>query len=155
MDSEIDLRRQLAQLEESYQRLSGKHARESELLRRVLGRVTQSLEGADSELDRILIDIRIDLDRAKETSLMIPRLALLERLAFKFSQQRVAQQQRLNEGIVQAAECLKTTAVLSPQLRQDAVLQLSTQQTPDLTLRIERILHLFSRAVRMLAALGE
>ncbi|MGL4600814.1 MAG: hypothetical protein ACRCVE_04825, partial [Plesiomonas sp.] len=99
MDSGVDLHRQLAQLEESYQRLSGKHVRESELLRRVLGRITQSLEGADSELDRILIDIRIDLDRAKETSLMIPRLALLERLAFKFSQQRVAQQQRLNEGI--------------------------------------------------------
>ncbi|MGL5728796.1 MAG: hypothetical protein ACRCYD_13225, partial [Plesiomonas sp.] len=155
MDNEVDLRRQLAQLEDSYQKLSSKQTRESELLRRVLGRVTQSLEGADSELDRILIDIRIDLERAKETSLMAPRLALLERLAFKLSQQRLAQQQRLNEGIVQSAESLKSTAILSPQLRQDAVLQLNAQYTPDLTLRIERTLHLLSRAVRMLAALGE
>ncbi|MDA1381549.1 hypothetical protein PCI56_22065 [Plesiomonas shigelloides subsp. oncorhynchi] len=72
MDSMTDLHRQLAQIQDHYQQLSRKSMRESELLRRVLGRLAQSLEGSDSELDRLLTDIRIDLDRTKDTSLMIP-----------------------------------------------------------------------------------
>ncbi|KAB7662369.1 sensor domain-containing diguanylate cyclase [Plesiomonas shigelloides] len=155
MDSMTDLHRQLAQIQDHYQQLSRKSMRESELLRRVLGRLAQSLEGSDSELDRLLTDIRIDLDRTKDTSLMIPRLALLERLAFKYSQQRLTHNKRINEAVLHTAECLKATAALPPQLRQDVVMLLDRQQNPEQIDRIERILSLSERAIRLLASLGD
>lgn len=147
------LRLRLDQAQLSYRDASLKSRREIVILKRLISRLSVACRGLDSELDKKLSELRIELEQQKDISKLIPRLAIIERLVTRQGNFTEKENNQLKQQVNQSGETLKRVPGLPAQLKRE-LRNLLGQPSDTLAQTHQqaiRILELYERALKLMS----
>ncbi len=147
------LRLRLDQAQLSYRDASLKSRREIVILKRLISRLSVACRGLDGELDQKLNELRTELERHKDVSKLIPRLAIIERLVTRQANFTEKENHRLEQQVAQSSETLKRVHGLPAQLKRELrnLLGQPSDTLAQTHKQIIRILELYERALKLMA----
>ena len=152
--SQLKLRLDQAQL--SHRDASLKSRRELAILKRLISRLSVACRGIDTELDEKLAMLRQDLEQQKDISQLIPRIAVVERLANRMGEIQPKEREQLDKQFQRSSEILRRFPGLPAQLKRD-LHQLLSQPAASLSGSFEQVLGLmtlYERALKLVATKG-
>lgn len=152
--SQLKLRLDQAQL--THRDASLKSRREIAILKRLISRLSVACRGLDLELDEKLGMLRQDLEQQKDISLLIPRIAVVERLANRMGDAHPKERELLDKQFQRNSEILRRFPGLPAQLKRD-LHQLLSQPATTLSGLLQHVLGLMSlyeRALKLVATKG-
>ena len=77
------------------------------ILKRLIGRLSIACRGMDAELDEKLAMLRQDLEQQKDITQLIPRIAVVERLANRMGDTQPKERERLDKQFQRSSEILR------------------------------------------------
>jgi septation ring formation regulator EzrA len=120
MPSEIEqLRNQLQQVHLTQRDTSFKFSREQQVLKRLIASLSCACEGENNRLNEHLIALRASLEQQKDVTILIPRLALLDRILKKQTLTMEKQHINLDHQIRNGGETLLRISGLASKVKRD------------------------------------
>ncbi len=154
-DIQIQLHQLRLQLEEA--RLAQrdglvKFKLEQKVLKRIVSSLSQAYKGKDTRLDQYLVELREALDQQKDVSILIPRLAVLERMLKKQTLDTQQQSQNLESQIKHSGEVLLRVPGLPPKIKSDLrdLLHFSGGKRASEAEKAQRLLSIYERSVKII-----
>ncbi|MGR5069981.1 diguanylate cyclase [Vibrio alfacsensis] len=110
---------QLDKLRLTHRDTSLKFKREQQVLKRVVAALSSACQGANSQVTSYLFEVQQELELQKDVSILIPRLAVLERMLKQQSKAMDKQSDCLNEQVKHSAATLQRAPGLPAQLKRE------------------------------------
>ena len=147
------LKTQLDQARLNQRDTSFKFIREQKVLKRIVTSLSDACVGTNDHLDENLIALREALQKQKDVSSMIPKLAVLERM---LKQKTVAMEKQngyLDESIKHSGETLQRVTGLPAQIKRDLrnLLSFSEGNGSQKIDHAMKLLSIYERAVKIMA----
>ncbi|NIY93655.1 GGDEF domain-containing protein [Vibrio diazotrophicus] len=148
------LKMQLEQTRLTHRDNSLKYKLEQKVLKRIVASLSLACKGEDSRLNQNLVELREAIEQQQDVSILIPRLAVLERMLKKQTLDTEKQNQHLDEQVKHSGEVLLRIPGLPSKIKRDLrdILSFSTGQNLS---KVEQALHLltiYERSIKIITS---
>ncbi|WP_165310559.1 GGDEF domain-containing protein [Vibrio ziniensis] len=125
---------------------------EQKVLKRIVASLSLACKGEDSRLNQNLVELREALEQQKDVSILIPRLAVLERMLKKQTLDTQKQNQHLDEQVKHSGEVLLRIPGLPSKIKRDLrdLLSFSTGQSLPKVDQALRLLAIYERSIKII-----
>jgi hypothetical protein len=146
------LKMQLDQTRLTHRDSSLKFKLEQKVLKRIVASLSLACKGEDSRLNQNLVELREALEQQKDVSILIPRLAVLERMLKKQTLDTEKQNQHLDEQVKHSGEVLLRIPGLPSKIKRDLrdLLSFSTGQNLSKVEQALRLLTIYERSIKII-----
>ncbi|MDN3614955.1 GGDEF domain-containing protein [Vibrio gallaecicus] len=147
------LKSQLEQVRLTQRDTSFKFKREQKVLKRIVASLSGACIGNNQHLDENLTALREELEKQKDISSMIPRLAVIERMLKQKTLAMEKQTGYLDESIKHSGETLQRITGLPAQLKRDLrnLLSFSESNGSQKVDHAMKLLGIYERAIKIMA----
>jgi diguanylate cyclase (GGDEF)-like protein len=155
IQSEIEqLKNQLKQVHLTQRDTSFKFSREQQVLKRLIASLSDACQGDNNRLNEHLIALRESLEQQKDVTILIPRLALLDRILKKQTLTMEKQHINLDHQIRNGGETLLRISGLPSKVKRDLrdLLSFSGGQAYPKAEQAMKLLGIYERSVKIIAS---
>jgi len=145
---------QLDQLRLTHRDASLKFQREQQVLKRVVASLSSACQGSNSQVSSYLLEIQQELEHQKDVSMLIPRLAVLEKMLKQQSRAMEKQNGYLDEQIKHSGETLQRITGLPAQLKRELrnLMSFSGVNTVSKVDQATKLLSIYERALKIITS---
>jgi len=156
-DIQIQLHQLKLQLEQTrlmHRDNSLKFKLEQKVLKRIVASLILACKGEDSRLNQNLVELREALEQQKDVSILIPRLAVLERMLKKQTLDTQKQSQNLDAQVKHSGEVLLRIPGLPSKIKRDLrdLLSFSSAQNLSKAEQALRLLAIYERSIKIITS---